>query len=179
MAELQSILSQWKEGLEKEAPLPKYQAFLLEHQYTDASLCYESLKGHDQQVAAHRREACDGSFCFYLANLERSVMGGVDEFYGDHDDYGYERGEREDGGFHDILEEIDKTSVLQRIVDLDGTLLTRNLEFDEDNFVQADPFENEPPDDEEYSGFTGNEGVSATHFYNRTASSSKGIKLPF
>jgi len=60
---------------------------------------------------------------------------------------------------------------------LDGTEVEKDLSFDEELFIQADPFENEEPDDEEYSGFTGNEGVSATHFYHRTVSSVLAFKF--
>lgn len=42
--------------------------------------------------------------------------------------------------------------------------------FDEENFIQIDPLEGDP-DDEDCSGYTGNEGVSTTHFYHRTVRS--------
>lgn len=164
MAKLRSSLSKWKEGIERDAKLPIKLAFLLEHQYTDASLCYDGLKGHDQQVAAHLREACQElGFCFYLANLERTVEGGCDED-GGYDYYHF-------GDFHEIVEEVDRNNILKRVVDLDGTEVEKELQFDDEHFVQMDPFEKEEPDDEDYSGFTGNEGVSATHFYHRTVGS--------
>jgi hypothetical protein len=157
MSKLRPLLSTWKENLEKDPTLPTTLAFLLEHQYTDASLCYNGLKGHDEQVAAHLREACDEhDFCFYLANLKRTVGGGCDE-----DDY---------VDYHEIIDEVDRQTSLKSVVLLDGTEVAKDLEFDEDLFIQEDPFGNEAPDDEEYSGYTGNEGVSATHVYNRTAS---------
>jgi len=161
MTKLRFSLSKWKGGIENDAKLPTKLAFLLKHQYTDASLCYDGLKGHDQQVAAHLREACQElGFCFYLANLERTVEGGCDE---DGGYYGYYS-----GGFHEIVEEVDRKNILERVVDLDGTEVEKGLQFDDEYFVQMDPFEKEEPDDEDYSGFTGNEGVSATHFYHRT-----------
>jgi len=80
MSKLRSILSKWINNLERGVDLPTKLAFLLQHQYTEASLCCDSLKGHDHQVAAHLREACqEYGFCFYLANLERTVEGGCDE----------------------------------------------------------------------------------------------------
>jgi hypothetical protein len=53
-------------------------------------------------------------------------------------------------------------------VELDGTEVAKDLEFDEESFIQVDALADEDPDDEDYSGFTGNEGVSTTHFYHRT-----------
>lgn len=38
-----------------------------------------------------------------------------------------------------------------------------------DDIVQDNPFEAEPPDEEDYQGFTGNEGANATHWYRRAA----------
>lgn len=161
MAKLRPLFSQWKNNIEKDPSFPTTLAFLFEHQYTDASLCYNGLKGHDHQVAAHLRNVCvEYGFCFYLANLERSVSGGCDEYDG------YGRGHS--AGFHDLIEEYDKQTSLKRIVELDGSEVAQDLEFKEELFIQHEPFKGAEPDDEDYSGFTGNEGVSATHFYHRT-----------
>jgi hypothetical protein len=169
MSQLRLTLSRWIKYLERDKDLPTKLAFLLQHQYTEASLCYDGLKGHDQQVASHLREACQESgFYFYLANLKRTVEGGCEDDGIDGYDDWYGRGDNH--GFHEIIETIDTETILERIVELDGTEVDKDLRFSEDLFIQADPFENEEPDDEDYSGFTGNEGVSATHFYNRTVS---------
>ncbi len=53
---------------------------------------------------------------------------------------------------------------------MDGKEVEKDLDFNEKCFIQEDPIDEAPPDAEDYSGFTGNEGVSATHFYYRTAS---------
>jgi hypothetical protein len=161
MAKLRSLFSRWKNDIEKSLSSPTSLAFLFEHQYTDASLRYEGLKGHDRQVAAHLRKVCiEYGFCFYLANLERSVSGGCDEYDG------YNYGHR--SGFHALVEEYDRKTSLKRIVELDGSEVARDLEFKEELLIQHEPFKGAKPDDEDYSGYTGNEGVSATHFYHRT-----------
>lgn len=147
--------------------LPTKLAFLLEHKYTNASLCYNGLKGHDRQVAAHLREACQElGFYFSLASFQREVYGGCDEDggYGDWDDDGDDDG----GNFHVISEDISISASLSKVVDLEGMEVDKDLEFDEKDFIQKDPFENKAPDSEDYSGYTGNEGVSTTHFYHRT-----------
>lgn len=170
MAKLRLLFSRWKCNIEEGLSLPATLAFLFEHQYTNYSLCYNGLKGHDRQVAAHLREVCiEYGFCFYLANLERSISGGCDEYDGC--GYGYGRS----AGFHDLIEEYDKQISLKRIVELDGSGVARDLEFKEELFIQHEPFKGAEPDDEDYSGYTGNEGVSATHFYRRTV---RNIQCP-
>jgi hypothetical protein len=174
MAKLRSLLPAWIKSFEAGEEMPTSQAFLFEHQYTDASLCYDGLKGHDQQVASHLREACEEfGVCFYLANLDKTISGGCDEEYDDYGGYGrysrsYGMGYDRDEGVHEITEETDRETLLKRVVELDGTEVAKSLEFDEESLIQSDPFEDADPDDEDYSGFTGNEGVSTTHFYHRT-----------
>lgn len=151
MAKLRLLLPAWMKSFEAGEDISTHQAFLFEHQYTDASLCYAGLKGKDQQVASHLREACDEfGVCLYLANLDKTVSGGCDD---------------EDGG--EITDETDRETWLKKVVDLEGREVGEDIGFDEENFIQTDPLENDP-DDEDCSGYTGNEGVSTTHFYHRT-----------
>ncbi|KAH6672517.1 hypothetical protein B0J14DRAFT_74998 [Halenospora varia] len=160
MAKLRAILSDWQEGLdESNDELLTPLAFLFEHQYTDTSLCFNGLKGNDRQVATYLRQACDEfKFCLYLANFDRTIEGGCDE------DEGWGGG----SDFHEIIEECDRSTSLKRVVQLDGTEVAKDMDYSEDLFTRLDPFEDVDPDDEDYSGFTGNEGVSTTHFYHRT-----------
>ncbi|TVY44089.1 hypothetical protein LOCC1_G004493, partial [Lachnellula occidentalis] len=167
MSKLKLLLPAWIKGLEEDDTFPTTLAFLFEHQYTDASLCYNGLKGHDRQVASHLREACNEfGFCIYLANLEHTVTGGCDGDDYD-DDWGYDGGGG-DGEIHAITDEIERDTSLKRVVELDGTEVAKDLTFDEGTLIQADALADADPDDEDYSGFTGNEGVSTTHFYHRT-----------
>lgn len=48
MPKLILLLPAWRKSFEADEDVPPNQAFLLEHQYTDASLCYDRLKGKDQ-----------------------------------------------------------------------------------------------------------------------------------
>jgi hypothetical protein len=70
--------------------------------------------------------------------------------------------------FHELIEEIDRETYLTRIVDLEGTEIDIILQIDDEILIQESPFDKVDSDDEEYSGYTGNEGVSATYFYRRT-----------
>ncbi|KUJ09541.1 uncharacterized protein LY89DRAFT_787848 [Mollisia scopiformis] len=158
-AQLKLVLKTWEETLGFDQDMPKALAFLLEHQYTDSSLCYDGLKGRDKNVGAHLRECCsEVGFISYLASFELSVEGGCDE----------DGGGWRSSSYHEIIEEVDRTTTLKRVVELDGLEVAKDLDFNENDFVQDNPFNGMPPDDEDYSGFTGNEGVSATHFYHRT-----------
>jgi hypothetical protein len=54
---------------------------------------------------------------------------------------------------------------------MNGKLVAENVDIDEEDFLEENPFEDRTPDDEDYSGYTGNEGVSATQWYRDTVSS--------
>lgn len=121
--------------------------YLLEHQYSDASLRYEALKGADAVRARALKVATeDGIADIYLANVERTSMG--DE--GD-----------------DYLDEEGSTD-LRRIVTLDGREVVSGMSFDGCEFVQGDPYQDREPDDEHHEGYTGNEGAPITYYYRDT-----------
>lgn len=163
LAALRAAFRTWNETLEnREEDLKVPIATLLEHKYTEASLQLDGLKGKDKQVGSLLRQVCEEfGFCFYLANFEKTISGGCDE-----NDYVGRR------GVHEIDELIDDRTTLLKIVELDGTELGKNLNFeDEAHMDRSDTFTKRVrPDKEEYSGYTGNEGVSTTHFYRRTVS---------
>ncbi|RDW69921.1 hypothetical protein BP5796_08318 [Coleophoma crateriformis] len=148
--------------------------YLFDYSYTEANISYANLKGRDQRVTAQLREACaDAGFELYLANIQRSIEGACDEPEDEDDYYGYygygsRYGRDSDDGPHEIMEEIERSITIQCVFDLDGTIVAKDILIDEDLFIQTDPFEGIDPDDEDYSGPTGNEGVTTTHFYNRT-----------
>lgn len=170
VAELERILPAWHQAIEAQE-MPTSFSHLLEHQYTDTSLCFDGLKGTDKQIVSHLRQLCDqNGFYIYLASLVRERSGGCDE---ESDDY-YGSG---NGGYHDIDEEIDDNIKLTRVVDLDGTELIRDVKFGLEMFIEKDPFRGVEPDDEDYSGYTGNEGVSTTHFYRKTVRSYRLFKI--
>jgi hypothetical protein len=157
LLQLRATFSKWKDGLQQ-THWRRAIAYQFEHQYTEASLRFDSLKGKDMETGSLLKQVCeDYGFSFYLANFEKTVEGGCDE-----DE------ESDEDGMHPITEECYTSTTLKKVVELDGTEVASDLEFDEENFTTDLPFEDISPDDEEYSGYTGNEGVSATHFYRRT-----------
>ncbi|RAO71302.1 uncharacterized protein BHQ10_007314 [Talaromyces amestolkiae] len=106
-------LQSWDSEVEDKCPAAL--VYLLDHQYSIAELSVAKLKGVDRHRFVQLQEACLKNGCdIYLANIEKSVTGGVqdDDYYGGY--YGRD------------------------------------------------------PDDEDFEGFTGNEGAHATHFYRPT-----------
>ena len=175
-------------------PPPEELIYLLDHQHTDESPRFSALKGKDLVKAQLLRDVCDQTdFCVYLASLERKVYGGVeddyDEYYGRgfgyYDDEESENGDSEDepsdfskdrptrryaSDFHEIIDECDKSLKLKRIVDFAGRVVGTEFDVDEDNIIQDEPFKDREPDEEDFEGYTGNEGASTTHWYRNTVS---------
>jgi len=164
------------------------------HRDTNASLSYHALKGKDHNVATYLKEACkEAGFSMYLANCERRVSGGCDDV-GEPDGWSYGRSRRgwyddeegedeneddkpeddepeDEGGYHHHIEVYDRSMDLTQVIGLDGEKISEQLDYGEQFIVQSDPFKGHAPDHEDYSGYTGNEGVSSTHFYKRTVCS--------
>ncbi|CAC9890540.1 unnamed protein product [Aureobasidium pullulans] len=143
----------------------KQAIYMLEHRYTNANLSIESLKHADRLRAKEIQSICDDyGYTLYLASLEREVMGQADE-----DDYGgrgfneYDEDEDEDedeedsdgnssqysgGSYHRIWDICSDSINLTHVVDAEG--------------------QERKPNKSEYEGYTGNEGLSATHWYKDT-----------
>ena len=162
---LKGIISSWATGVEKEAPgAPSFLAYKLDHEYTDASLTFHTLKGLDKLKAQYLQEACaKAKTGFYLASMQRTVEGSCDE-YG-----GYTRQGNQSKGMHAIDYVTDKQTELKRMIDLEGSVLAQEIYVDEADIVQANPYQRSP-DEEDFQGYTGNEGASTTHFYHDTVS---------
>lgn len=114
----------------------------------------------------------------YLANIEKQVMGGVqddDDYYGGY----YGRGRRlNDNDFHTLEDVYEDSLELLHVVDTQGAVAGKNLSFSETMIIQDDAFKGDP-DDEDFEGFTGNEGAHATHFYRPTVSLDARIHILF
>ena len=159
---LRQLLKHWHSDISSgKVSSSDHVVHLLEHEYTEQGLKLNSLKGRDLHVVRALYEACSASdtLCF-LAGCEKEVYGGCDEDYG----YGSD-------GYHEIIDVCDTSLRLKRIVDMNGELVVENIDIDEEAILTEDPFEDKTPDEEDYSGYTGNEGVSATHWYRDTVGS--------
>jgi hypothetical protein len=147
--------------------------YILEYLYTTPSLSYYGLKGGDGLRGHCLAELCEKhGFEFFLAELER----GVDSTYGheNNNEGAWEEMYRRsihnlEPEIHMITEVEDEWLNLNHVVDLEGTKLLYKVLLSELQIMQKDPFAGDP-DGEDFSGPTGNSGVSATHYYHRSMS---------
>lgn len=186
-SKLARLLMDWSCGYKDETlRWPEMLAYMLDHKYTDAKLRLDHLKGIDRLKAGPLHAACENNdFCFFLANLEHTQAGGCEESYDPYDHYGGRRGynwrgddssedeeEEEDSeagdGDHHALDEIyDTTLELRTLFRANGEQVATSIEIEEADIVQEDSFDRDPHD-EDYEGYTGNAGASATHFYRNS-----------
>lgn len=167
--ELGNVLAAWNRGIKKEnSGAPTFLLYQLEHEYTQESLEMNALKGLDKLKADYLNDVCsqNGVGC-YLASCEKWETGGcAGDGYNRYDGYDEEEEEEDDDedGHHEIEELLDTTLEIKCLVDLDGTLLGRGIDVNEEDFIQDDPFAREP-DHENYEGYMWNSGPDASHFY--------------
>jgi 2OG-Fe(II) oxygenase superfamily len=186
---LEKVLAEWDSLCSRENPdIPRMLAYKLSYKYFQANLSFDSLKGSDHAKFQRFREACgDQSFDLYLAHIEKEVSGGCDE-----DNWGrsyndqYETSDEEEGdenlqylsqnsddhevhlgGYHKIVDFVDSSIKLTRVIDVSGKKVAKDVDFEVRDIAQGNIFKR-APDGEDYSGYTGNEGVSTTHFYRDT-----------
>lgn len=160
---LRDNLKNWRKDLQTGESAHRQLIYLLRHKYTDASLKLSALKGRDHVKAHILKDACDESdFLLYLASLERVVSGGAEE-------------ENYSVTFHKMEDVCEDTVELKRVVDLNGNVIAEHIDINMDDVVQKKEFIEQEPDDEEYEGWTGNEGASATHWYRETVSNRIGL----
>lgn len=128
---------------------------IFNHKYTDASLKMDHLKGTDRARAQCLEAACKAhNFTFFLANLEASREGSCD----DEDSW---------ATYHELVEVSDSEQTLRALFHANGKKFATEITVEEDDFLDEELFSGEP-DKEDYSGWTGNEGVIATHFYRKS-----------
>jgi hypothetical protein len=176
-----TAMNAWKSAItSNESNIPKFFVHRLEHQYTQASLGFPYLKGSDRtQVECLQEVASKSGAEIFLATLEREVTTEDGESF---DPYCCEEVDSElsedanDPNESDIKatkerEVINSTWNLKHVNDLDGFLVGRGILLSRSHVLNVENLNDESPDDEEHSGFTGNEGCTATYWYRSTVSS--------
>ena len=139
--------------------------YILEHEYSEANICIDHLKGKDQLRARYLLEACrDQGFCLFFAHFEFSKSGSIDE---DEDDPGW-ADHLCGADYHEFVDELESKWKLQTIFQFDGARIAEDIDLEEEEVLENADFTDIEPDDEECDGWTGNEGCTATHFYHRT-----------
>lgn len=163
LAAIQSYLKRWSSSVDGDCNLPPYLVYMLEHEYTEDSLALQALKGKDLKRVKGLLNTVAGSDCVcYLASIAKRVYGGCDGF-------GFDDG-YDDAGTHSIADVVEESVELERIVTMEGAKIVGNVSIEdaESYIMQEDPFAKEP-DEEEFEGWTGNEGANATHWYRDSA----------
>ncbi|KAI9706510.1 MAG: hypothetical protein M1836_003516 [Candelina mexicana] len=176
---LRNILTLWKTSWDDSEHMacPDKLAYMLDHKYTNASLRIDQLKGSDLLRARYLKEVCtETDICFFLANIERSVDGEVES---DGEDIPY-KDKPCNGLHHEIFDIFDDKLMLQHVVELDGSGVAKDLTLEESDIVQEEPFAT-GPDHEDFSGWTGNDGTTAKHYYRSTVAllMPRAMKLRF
>ncbi|KAL0259096.1 hypothetical protein SLS55_006601 [Diplodia seriata] len=180
--ELRRNLKAWKTELTFDPSYRNRLVHLLSHRYTDASLQLSSLKGGDRKVANLLKESCDSvGFKLFLASFERMRFGQAEPNSSDDDDdeyrYPYDEDwdEEEDEpparerSQHFIEEELESSLKLTRVIELSGTEVAQDIDIKSEDVIQEDALDDYVLDHEDYEGYTGNAGCTATHWYRMTA----------
>ncbi|WP_435008713.1 2OG-Fe(II) oxygenase [Tundrisphaera lichenicola] len=149
-------------------------AITLEHQYTQDGLGWDSLKGEDRARAQVLRKAAEQSDCkAYLALLTLWESGEAEEKPRDRRRSRYGRGWGH-GGYDDpedyqMGEIYDTRLTATHWIDAEGRdLPIGELNVDEAEVLDPDTLKDVDPE-EEFEGYTGNEGMTIEHWYRHAA----------
>jgi hypothetical protein len=172
--ELENALKLWKDNYRKHnSSCPRVLVYILEYLYTRPSLSFLGLKGGDSLRGQCLVELCEKlGFEFFLAGLEREVSGdcdGEDNDEGAWEDMYWRSVRNQEPKIHSITDIKNQWLYLSHIANLQGTELLDEVPLSESHIVQKDPFP-DGPNEEDFTGPTGNQGVSATHYYRRSVS---------
>lgn len=172
-AELQGIIKGWKTNYDDHTDgCPEVLAYMLDHKYTDANLGVANLKGQDLIRVRYLQDVCSqNGFSVFLVNVERQVSGTCDSQYDDVEWCElYERAvDGLDEDHHSLGSVESDYYYLTTVVSLQSSVTLRYVPMDEGNIVQQNLF-SDGPDKEDWSGPTGNQGTTATHFYRSSVS---------
>lgn len=170
---VREVMSRW---LSKDAKSRK-NMFLyhrLEHDYTEANISLNALKSQDlARVQVLKALSKEFPVDIFLGLLEKGEQGPcARQFewgsyrgrsrYGRYDED--DEDDVDDSGFHPLEEVFESTYTVKTVVDLEGHLVIENLALDEEDVLEDDCFVDIEAE-EEYEGYMGNSGPSATHWY--------------
>ncbi len=159
---------------------PSKLAVVLDHEYTQAGLTRDVLKGIDRARADVLFEAASQSDYDASLALVTYWQSGSAEPSGD---YGYSRRHRydydeddededdeDDASEHVMGEVFDESLMAEHFSDADGKPLAfGEVPLEEDEIVSAIPLTDGEPDKEDFEGYTGNAGMTLERWYHRAA----------
>lgn len=166
---LHTILTKWNKVNRSGSGEADRIIYQLEHKYTDASIRLQTLKGSDL-LKAQRLFSVGNQmgYTLYLASVEKQVHGSAES--GHRGYYSrYHDEEDSDGEFHAIEDVLEDSLTLTRVVDPDGFVVVTDLAIEEEDILQAEPYEDRDLDEHEYEGWTGNARATSTHWYKDSA----------
>ncbi|PVH95992.1 hypothetical protein DM02DRAFT_599867 [Periconia macrospinosa] len=138
-ARLERLLRTWNEEFDYLDTL----VYPLEHQYTEASLCLKSLKGHDAAKARYLQHLCPKNGVYwFLGRMTKQTE----------EDY----------------EDEDETLSLDHIVTPGGEGIELNLDITREGILAKDLYKGRSADSEDEGEYTGNEGMNSTYRYHDT-----------
>jgi len=143
--------------------------FALEHQYTQAGLKAELLKGADRGVADLIESAANLADCrIYLAQVSRHLYQAAEEGHSRRR-YGWSSGEV-DVSQLEIGETFEDDLHGEEWRDFSGKRQSFGvIPFDRTSIVSKTPLDDWVPTSEEYEGYTGNAGNTLDRWYHRSA----------
>jgi hypothetical protein len=187
IAEAVQLLSRWS-SQRRAAPdangdsVSSKMAALLDHQYSQAGLTRDALKGIDRAradvlFAAAREAGCDASLAL-VTYWESGSAEPPDYGRG----YGYRR-RRRYGGYDDdkvdgdigegryVMGEVfDSSLTAEHFSDAEGNPLSfGRIPLNEEEIVSLQPLNTGEPDKEDFEGYTGNAGMTLERWYHRAA----------
>lgn len=137
-------------------------AVLLEHQYSEAELGFENLKGLDRSKVLALMQAAKAAQCrthLALVTLWEygSAEGGYDDYYHDNDDY-------------EMEEVFDSNLTVDYWIDNDGNQqILGEMAINETQLITNKAINDREPDEQETEGPTGNAGTSIEYWYHQAA----------
>jgi hypothetical protein len=164
---VRGLLQQWANDAES-----RKLVVTLDHQYTQDGLSWEGLKGVDRAKASVLREAARQAGCqAHLALLTFWESGSaVDDgsYYGRRRRW-YDEYEEDEGGEHEMDEVFESSLTLDHWSDPEGNRLSLGpLHVEEDEVLDPEAIRGVEPE-EDYEGYTGNEGMTLERWYRHAA----------
>jgi len=149
-------------------------AIILEHQYTQDGLAWDTLKGLDRTKARILLQAARQSGCLaYLALLTFWESGGAeyaDDYYGSR--YGRRHGWNEDSGDseYELVDLFDYSLTADHWRDPEGQdLLMGELDISKDEVLDPEEIGSGQPSKEDFEDYTGNAGMTLERWYQHAA----------
>lgn len=162
---LRHVLLSWQQTL---ATAAKKLIYLLDYKYAQASLKGSALKGKDAHIVAMLYALSpECQIGFGLASIECYVNGSADDDFGHHHRGKYRSYADDDDDVNPGMGEvIDRTMSITGLVDMDGRVLVKSVDAEEDAgetipLDLRDTVESGAPDNEEYEGYQGNVSTTA------------------